>query len=111
MRRFIFILISGAAFLADSPSYAQVTQDWAKIYNGPGNGIDIAFSVAVDGQGNVYITGNSPEQRRQMILPINTTELGDGSGCGDITGPETVMMAQMERTPSRLTLRETYVTG
>jgi len=34
-------------------------QDWAKIYNGPGNGIDIAFSVAVDGQGNVYITGNS----------------------------------------------------
>ena len=60
MRRSIFILISGAAFLADSPSYAQVTQDWAKIYNGPGNGIDIAFSVAVDGQGNVYVTGNSP---------------------------------------------------
>ncbi len=60
MRRSILILISGAAFLADSPSDAQVTQDWAKIYNGPGNGIDIAFSVAVDGQGNVYVTGNSP---------------------------------------------------
>ncbi len=32
---------------------------WAVRYNGPGNGSDWAFSLAVDGQGNVYVTGKS----------------------------------------------------
>jgi uncharacterized delta-60 repeat protein len=50
------------AFLAASMAYSQVTQEWVQTYNGPGNGIDIAFSVAVDDLSNVYVAGNSPGQ-------------------------------------------------
>ena len=34
-------------------------QQWVSRYNGPANNVDIAYSVVVDGSGNVYIAGAS----------------------------------------------------
>jgi hypothetical protein len=40
-------------------STAPVTQAWVRRYNGPGNGDDRAHDLALDSQGNVYVTGAS----------------------------------------------------
>jgi Beta-propeller repeat len=41
---------------------APVTQAWVRRYNGPGgsNGFDDAYALALDSQGNAYVTGYSP---------------------------------------------------
>lgn len=38
---------------------ASGVQQWVSTYNGPGNSDDVSRSIAIDGLGNVYITGDS----------------------------------------------------
>ena len=54
-------------------TFAQVSQqEWVSIYDGTGNNYDEAHSIAVDGLGNVYVTGAS--------------KTGTGAGTGAGTG-------------------------
>lgn len=40
-------------------SLAQVSEEWVRRYNGPGNSFDVASKLYLDSQGNVYVSGSS----------------------------------------------------
>ncbi|MCB0724522.1 MAG: SBBP repeat-containing protein [Ignavibacteriae bacterium] len=61
-----------------TPCYAQVSEEWSKRYNGPVNGSDIAYSIATDASGNVYVTGNNSDTitQRTNIVTIKYNPSG-----------------------------------
>jgi hypothetical protein len=60
------VYVTGQSFGAGTDvDYATIKynpdgqEQWVARYNGPGNGTDAAFGLAVDGSSNVYVTGGS----------------------------------------------------
>src|SRR5262249_48215727 len=55
----VAVLISSPAVLAPRASAQSGVPLWTNLYHGPGNGADGANAIAVDQNGNVFVTGVS----------------------------------------------------
>jgi len=55
----LFLLFIVILIFTQENANSQISQQWVQRYNGSGNGIDEAYSSAIDIDGNVYVTGKS----------------------------------------------------
>jgi uncharacterized delta-60 repeat protein len=84
-------------------------QQWVARYNGPGNGMDEAYDIAVDESGNIYVTGSSSNGTNADFATIkygsNGTQLWVARYNGPGNGDEVAIAIGMD------SLGNVYVTG
>lgn len=72
----LFILFEILFFLLPGLCPAQVQREWVVRYNGLNNSNDIAYSLAVDDTGNVFVTGGSNEESSSCLTTIKYNSSG-----------------------------------
>lgn len=79
MEKLKLILVLALSLISALRVFSQVNQDWVQRYNGPANGIDEAYSVASDKEGNIFVTGLSvePVSASGSFITIKYSPAGD----------------------------------
>lgn len=90
------VYVTGSSFGGWESSYDYATvkydaagvQQWAARYDGPGNSTDQAFALAVDGSGNVYVTGHSTGAESIDYATVKYNASGDEQWAVRYDGPD-----------------------
>ncbi len=88
------VYVAGYAWGWNSYDYATVKYDacgnelWAACYNGTGNGNDKVVAMAVDDNGNVYVTGESEGTANYDFMTIKYDTAGRPLWFAPYSGPE-----------------------
>jgi uncharacterized delta-60 repeat protein len=81
---------SGTSFDYMTVKYNSEGQEqWVARYNGPGNGNDYANAIAVDGSGNIYVTGESYDSGTSSdYATVKYNSSGEEQWVARYNGPE-----------------------
>jgi len=88
------IYVTGYSQSAVSPDYLTVkynaagVEQWAARYNGSGDSSDYAVALAVDGTGNVYVTGRSWNGTNDDYATVKYNSAGQEQWVARYNGPE-----------------------
>ena len=84
----LFVFVTTLCSLLPALLYSQVDTTWVRRYNGPsGTGGDYASAMAVDGAGNVYVTGRSSNGANYDYATVKYNAAGDTLWVRRYNGP------------------------
>ncbi|MCX6639057.1 MAG: SBBP repeat-containing protein [bacterium] len=84
-----FVLLVGIALttVVVTRLFAQVNQEWVGQYDGTGQGRDIAYSLAINSTGNIYVTGYSENMDNTDYVTIKYDASGNQLWVARYNGP------------------------